>query len=371
MFFFPRPISPLPLMCNYTERPTDGRSGVRLKELSEAASDQDRWDAFVLAHPEGTFFHRAGWRSVIGKVFGHGLRYVYTERDGDITGVLPLVHLRSRIFGSALVSTPFCVQGGPLATDPDSLDRLRTYAVAEMERLGVRSLEFRLNEASGTPGWVARTDQYAVFRRSISENDEQNLKSVPRKQRAVIRKSLESALVTTSEPDIKRFHRIYSESLRNLGTPAFPHSYFQALVDEFGEACEITTVAFEDQPVSTVLSFFFRDEVLPYYGGAVPLARSCGAYDRLYWEVMRRAAARGCRVFDFGRSKVGTGSYAFKKNWGFMPQPLTYEYRLLPGASLPDLNPLNPKYKHYIAAWKRLPLPIANLVGPYLVRSLG
>jgi hypothetical protein len=95
------------------------------------------------------------------------------------------------------------------------------------------------------------------------------------------------------------------------------------------------------------------------------------ANDFMYWEVMRRAAARGCRLFDFGRSKAGTGAFAFKKNWGFDPAPLHYRYRLAPGASIPDHNPLNPKYRLFIAAWKRLPVPVANLLGPHIVRGVG
>jgi len=120
-----------------------------------------------------------------------------------------------------------------------------------------------------------------------------------------------------------------------------------------------------------VLSFFFRNEVLPYYGGGTPRARHLGANDFMYWELMTRAADRGARLFDFGRSKIGTGSFAFKKNWGFEPEPLHYQYWLQPGREIPDHNPLNPKYRTMIAAWKRLPLPIANIIGPAIVRGIG
>ena len=119
------------------------------------------------------------------------------------------------------------------------------------------------------------------------------------------------------------------------------------------------------------MSFYFRDEVLPYYGGGTTAARQLAGNDFMYWEVMRRGADRGCRLFDFGRSKIGTGAHAFKHNWGFVPDKLNYRFRLAPGASIPDNNPNNPKYKLFIAAWKRLPLPVANLLGPHLVRGLG
>lgn len=127
----------------------------------------------------------------------------------------------------------------------------------------------------------------------------------------------------------------------------------------------------QGRPVSSVMSFFFRDEVLPYYGGGTAEARDVAANDFMYWEVMRRAALRGCGIFDFGRSKFGTGSFDFKKYWGFVPEPLHYEYRLVRSEALPDLNPLNPKFRMFIAAWKRLPLPLANMLGPLLARNLG
>ena len=166
-------------------------------------------------------------------------------------------------------------------------------------------------------------------------------------------------------------HRAYAESVRNLGTPVFSRRYFDILLDAFGDAADIVTVLDGGQPIASVMNFYFRDEVLPYYGGGTAQARQRAGNDFMYWEVMRRAAERGFRLFDFGRSKVGTGAHAFKHNWGFTPAPLHYRYKLAPGAAIPDHNPLNPKYRLFIAAWKRLPLPVANLLGPPIVRGLG
>jgi len=159
--------------------------------------------------------------------------------------------------------------------------------------------------------------------------------------------------------------------VRNLGTPVFARRYFRALKAEFGEACECLVLRKDGVAVSGVLSFYFRDQVLPYYGGGSHAARALRANELMYFDLMRRASAKGCRVFDFGRSKLGTGAYAFKKNWGFPPAPLAYEYKLRRGDKLPDVNPLNPKYRLMIAAWKRLPLPLANALGPWIARSLG
>jgi FemAB-related protein (PEP-CTERM system-associated) len=159
--------------------------------------------------------------------------------------------------------------------------------------------------------------------------------------------------------------------VRNLGTPVFPKAYFRNLKAEFGEDCDVVTILSGGKAVASVMNFYFRDEVLPYYGGGTDEARPVAANDFMYWEVMRRAAERGCRLFDFGRSKVDTGSYAFKKHWGFEPEPLHYEYYLRGKAAIPDVNPLNPKYRLFIQAWQRLPLPVSKLVGPLVVRNLG
>lgn len=333
-------------------------------------SDAALWDAFVFSVPGGTFFHRAGWREIFADVLGLDCRFLLAERGGKIVGVLPLVHQKSLLFGKALIAAPFCVEGGPLASDPAAREALDKAAIALMEETRVPSLEFRSRKAS-RPGWTVKADLYATFAGPITADDAQNLLAIPRKQRAVVRKTLESALRSEVDAAPDRLFRVYSESVRNLGTPVFPKRYFAALKRIFGEDCDIVVILDEGAPVSAVMNFYFKDTVMPYYGGGTTAARKNGANDFLYWEVIRRAAARGYRRFDFGRSKAGTGAFAFKKNWGFAPEWLEYEYRLKPGAGLPEKNPNNPKYRLFIEAWKRLPLPVANRLGPFLIASLG
>jgi FemAB-related protein (PEP-CTERM system-associated) len=333
-------------------------------------SKEAAWDEYVARLPEGTFFHRAGWRYVIERAFGHSTHYVFAEQDGAITGVLPLVHIRSLWFGSRLVSVPFCVYGGPLASESKSAQALATHSIDLMNRLGADLVEFRMREPS-LVNWAARSNLYATFRKPISSDAEENLKAIPRKQRAMVRKAIENGLRSRSDQNTERFYRIYAESVRNLGTPVFSRGYLRLLVERFRDCSEILTVLDDGEPIAAVLSFFFRDEILPYYGGGVQRARQRAANDFMYWEVMKGAAGRDVRLFDFGRSKLGTGSFAFKKNWGFVPQPLHYQFWLRPGRPIPDHNPLNPKYRVLIGAWKRLPLPFANLIGPRIVRGIG
>jgi FemAB-related protein (PEP-CTERM system-associated) len=345
-----------------------GDGSVSVHELTDG--DARRWDTFVEACPTATFFHRIGWKRVVERAFGHRTHYLIAERGGEIRGVLPLVHIKSRLFGNALVSNAFCVYGGPAALDEEAADALDARAAALMDELGADHLEYRLL-ARRHADWPCKENFYATFRRTIDPDPEKNLKAIPRKQRAVVRQSLGRGLILESDTPVERFYPIYANSVRGLGTPVFGRRYFEILKETFGTDCGIVSVQHGGRAVVGCLSFYFRDEVLPYYAGGLPKARGVGAYDYMYWQIMLDAAARGFRVFDFGRSKLGTGAFAFKKNWGFAPTPLFHEYRLKPGRGIPEVNPLNPKYRLFIAAWKRLPLPVANAIGPLIARDLG
>jgi FemAB-related protein (PEP-CTERM system-associated) len=196
--------------------------------------------------------------------------------------------------------------------------------------------------------------------------------AIPRKQRAMVRKGIKNGLRSELDGDVARFFELFADNVHRHGTPALPKRYFEALAEEFGSDCEILSVTDSaGRALSSVMSFRFRDEILPYYAGDDERARELAANDFKYWEVMRRACESGVHVFDYGRSKRDTGSYAFKKNWGFEPTPLHYEYRLYRGDTIPQNNPANPKYRAFIALWRKLPIGLANRLGPYVVRNLG
>ncbi len=329
-----------------------------------------RWDAFVDGCSEATFCHRAGWRRVIEDSFGHSCHFLFAERDDVVCGVLPLVHLNTRFFGHALVSTGFCVYGGPVATDHEARAALDDTALQLARSLAVDRLEYRhLHQPETTR--PCQSDLYVTFRKGIDPDPDRNLAAIPRKQRAMVRKGLKAGLVAEQDPDPNRFFTIYAESVRNHGTPVFAKRFFASLMCVFGDSCRVSTVIAGGRAVASVMTFYFRDEVMPYYGGGLDTARDVAAFDFMYWDVMRRASEDGYKMFDYGRSKRGTGSFSFKKHWGFEAQPLFYEFELFRGTTIPEINPLNPKYRLYIAAWKRLPVRVATLVGPHLARQLG
>lgn len=346
-------------------------AALQIKRLTaQDAALARRWDEFVLACPQATFFHRAGWMRMVEQVFKHQGYFLYAERDGQIEGVLPLAQVKSMLFGHSLVALPFAVYGGVAARSDEAAAALEQEAQAIAQRLGAEHLEFR-NIAPRHADWP-KQDLYVTFRKEILPEEEANMLAIPRKARASVRKGIKNNLVSHIDPTVDRFFALYADNTHRHGTPAMPKRYFAALLDEFGADAEVLTVTdAQGKPVSSVLSFYFRDEVLPYYAGDDEAARDLAGNDFKYWELMRRACARGLKVFDYGRSKQGTGSYAFKKNWGFEPTPLHYEYCLYKRDAVPQNNPSNAKYQLLIKTWRRLPLGFVNWLGPFIVRNLG
>jgi FemAB-related protein (PEP-CTERM system-associated) len=341
-----------------------------LKLMSGAESA--RWDEYVRRTPAATFFHLSGWQRVIEEVFGHRTWFYYAEQEGEIVGVLPLGEIRSRLFGHSLVALPFCVYGGVVADTPAARMLLDDAAHDLATGLGVGHLEYR-SIVPAHPGNLAYAtrDLYYTFRKAIGPDNEANLLAIPRKQRAMVRKGEKLGLASEIDDSVRRMFKAFSASVHRLGTPVLPERYFALLKRVFRDQCEVRVIVHGRELVAAVLSFYFRDEVIPYYGGGRDIARQLAGNDFMYWSLMRDAAGRGCTMFDFGRSKVGTGAFDFKKYWGFEPQPLGYEYRLVRGERMPDNQPLNPKYRAFIRMWQRLPLGLANAVGPLISRQLG
>lgn len=329
-----------------------------------------RWDQYIFSSSSSSFFHRAGWQDVISSIFKHQTIFLYAECAGLIVGVLPLVYVNSRLFGKSLTSMSFGVYGGVVATTSDAANALEKEAVRWAEELDVNYLEFR-NVEKRKDEWPTQ-DLYVTFRKEIFLDEEKNMLEIPRKQRAMVRKGIKNELSGEIDSDVSRFFSLYADNVKRHGTPAMPKKYFQALKREFGADCEILTIVDKKSaPLSSVLSFYFKNEVLPYYAGDDESARHLAANDFKYWELMRRASSRGIQIFDYGRSKKDTGSYAFKKNWGFTPTQLHYQYQLYKIPNIPQNNPSNKKYKIMISLWKKLPMPVANFIGPYIVKDLG
>lgn len=333
------------------------------------ARDAAALDAWVRAHPDATPFHLSGWSLGVAEGCGQRAHCLIARDDDVIRGMLPLTEVHSPLFGRALVSNGFAVNGGILANDAKTARALANEAWALAGRLSCSTLELRGGPAPGE-GWRRDNSTYLGFTRDLAVDDAAELLAIPRKQRAEVRRSLENDL-TVDIGDRDAHYRVYAESVHNLGTPVFPRALFENILDRFGDAADILTIRHHGDAVASVLSLFFRGTVYPYWGGGTAAARGLRANDRMYYALLCHARTRGCTRFDFGRSKAGTGPAAFKKNWGFEGAPLTYAVRIATGAEPRAINPLDPKNLAKVTLWKRLPLSVANRLGPLIARGLG
>jgi FemAB-related protein (PEP-CTERM system-associated) len=327
------------------------------------------WDAFVRSTPGGSPFHLLAWKRAVETAFRHRAHYLMAVRGGGLEGVLPLFEVRGLLGGRGLVSVPYGVYGGVCATSAAAREAL---VGASRQLAGrVKADYVELRHRSGQEADLPTKSLYVTFSRPIESSEEANLNAIPRKQRRMTRQGLKHGL----RPEfglqhLDRFYDIYAHSVHSLGSPVFPRRLFHAIGQEFGKDCELLTIWKDSVPVSGVLTLLFEDQVLPYYGGARQEALAFAVNDFMYWELLCHAAKAGYRTFDFGRSREGTGAYNFKRHWGFEPVALPYQYVLLDGSQMPNLSPSNPRMHFAVEAWKRMPLPLTKVVGPFLTRYL-
>lgn len=341
-------------------------------ELAQEA-DYPAWDQFVANHPNGTFCHLAGWKTVIESGAGQTCPYLVAKAGREIVGVLPLSVKKHPLFGKALISNMFCVYGGALAKSDDVVTQLYDSAWAFAQKNGLPILEVRTPTAhhKEEPTWISMSGS-ATFSKDLAANEEDQLLAIPRKQRAVVRKSLKNELKTRWTDNVDDFYELYARSVWALGTPVFPKKLFERLVAVFGKQVAVQLTEDRDgRPVASLMSFYFKDTVMPYYAGGSAFVRKYAAHDFMYFQLMLEARRRGYSQFDFGRSKVDSGPYRFKKNWGFEPQPLEYVMRLAEGVKPPNLSQQSGPYATLSNIWKKMPFGLSKLLGPPLARHLG
>ncbi|WP_288416069.1 FemAB family XrtA/PEP-CTERM system-associated protein [uncultured Novosphingobium sp.] len=351
------------------------RTTVRLADLRDP-DERGAIESYVAGHPQGTPFHLPAWIAAVERGTGNRALVLLAERGaGAITGLLPLNEIHSPIFGRLLASTGFAVDGGLLLSDGEDGTALLAAAEKLAQSHSCPTIELRGGPVSDVrQGWALRTQSHCGFVRPLATDDDAQLTAIPRKQRAEVRKSLANdfaVTVGTGPEDRAAHYAVYAESVRNLGTPVFPRALFEAVLDGFGDAVDILTVRYEGRPIASVLSLYWRGAVMPYWGGGTWDARRLRANDRMYYELMLHARRRGCDRFDFGRSKTNSGAYHFKRNWGFEPEPLSYAVWTAPGSDTRDADPTSAKHRAQIALWQKLPLPVANRLGPWIARGLG
>ena len=339
--------------------------------LIQDAYDEALWDQYVLNHPRASGYHLLAWRGVIQKVFGHSTPYLMAkDEEGKVCGVLPLVFTKSPMFGCFLTSMAFFNYGGVLVDDVAVGDALLEAAVATAKKVGAAHIELRQEEPLAT-AWPVRSKKVSM-RLALPPDYETLLKSFPSKLRSQVRRAQKEGMdVRVGGTELLGdYYRVFARCMRDLGTPVYERGFFEAILETFPKEVRLCVVSLNGAPLASGILYGFRSTL------EIPWAASDKRFSRLspnmllYGAVLEYACREGFKVFDFGRSSVDSGTYRFKAQWGAQPYQLHWYYWLSEGRTIPELNPDNPKYKAAIAAWKCLPVPVANLVGPHLVKYL-
>lgn len=347
-----------------------GALAVPVSDLTvSSAGEADRvaWDAFVAAQPDATGYHEWAWGGVFKRSFGHQPEYLVARRDGAIVGVLPLVEMRSVLFGRLMSSLPFVNYGGVVAGSPADAAAL-VQAAIELARLrGTRHLELR-HTAKQLAGVPCRQHKVAM-RLALQPGMWERL---DRKVRNQIRKAMKSGLTADrgGAERLDEFYPVFARNMRDLGTPVYARRFFAEILQAFPDRAHVLIVRLRGEPVAAGVTFRTRDMLEVPWAASVREHNALCPNHLLYWTAIQSAQADGCRVLDFGRSTPYEGTFHFKRQWGAEPVPLHWEYPWIERGGIPDQGPTNPKFRAAIALWKRCPLWLTNRVGPHIVRAI-
>ncbi|MFX0195919.1 MAG: FemAB family XrtA/PEP-CTERM system-associated protein [Candidatus Hodarchaeota archaeon] len=344
-------------------------------------TDQKDWDAYVLNHSDSTHCHLYGWKEIIEKTYGHKGNYLIAEQDSKILGIMPLIHLKSFLFGNHLVSMPFLNYGGILSDSREIEGALMHVALDLCASLKVSCLQLRhLNPINGLHSenentFIRNTHKVRMLLK-LPQSPEALLKSFKSKLRSQIQRPQKEgmAAIIGGMELLEQFYRVFSINMRDLGSPVHSRKLFQHLLSQFDQEVRIGIVRYRDQVVSGGLIFCFRDTV------EIPWASSLRQYNRLspnmllYWSLLKYACEQRFRYFDFGRSTPGKGTYKFKEQWGAKPHPLIWYIAHFTGYSKDQntyLDGESPTMTRAVALWQKLPLFVANRIGPIIRSSIS
>jgi FemAB-related protein (PEP-CTERM system-associated) len=339
-------------------------------KITTLASGDKLWDDFVLQQPSARCPHLSGWKNVIETSFGHQCIYLMASENGTVYGVLPLVHLRSRLFGSFLVSVPFLNYGGIVSESPAARQSLFEFARKLGAERGAAYIELR-HEAPQLENVPTKQHKVAMLL-DLPDESEKLWNSFKPKLRSQIRKPMKEGLVVRvgREEELANFYEVFSVNMRDLGTPVYSRDFFAQIFKNFPSSTWICSILMNGDPIAAGFLCGFRDTL------EIPWASSLRRYNHLaanmllYWSVLEFAVKQGYKRFDFGRSTPGEGTYKFKEQWGAKPVPLHWQYWLTNGNQVPNLSPTNAKYQFAISVWQKLPLFVTRLVGPAIVRNI-
>ncbi len=350
----------------YTE-PSTPASQISVKQLSEDKNND--WNRYLDSNPAASIYHRSEWKTLIKDVFGHHGYYFYAHNNGKITGVLPLIRLKSGLFGDFMVSMPYFNYGGAIADSPSIEQALMQSANRLAEKLGITHIEYRDDvEREGLP---VRSEKVNMIL-TLADNSDTLWDTFPSKLRSQIRRAQrEDVRLKTGNKDcLDDFYTVFSRNMRDLGTPVYGKAFFMEILQCFTAQSKIVIVYLKGKPVAAAFLLGHKHTLEIPWASTINDVNHLSINMLLYWEVLKFAINNQYRYFDFGRSSKDSGTFRFKRQWGARPKQLYWHYWLPNNAKLPELNPNNPKYMLAISLWKKLPVSITRFIGPSIVKNL-
>ena len=330
----------------------------------------DEWNAYVAGNYAASVYHRAEWPALIEKTYGHE-GYYFTARDKDhrIVGVLPLIRLRSRLFGDLLVSMPYFMMGGAVADHPAIEHKLMQAANDHAATLGAEHIEYR--DDIPRESLSSRIEKVnMILTLPSSENELWN--SFSSKLRSQIRRPQREnpQILIGGNEYLDEFYTVYAQNMRDLGSPVHSKLFIKNILDCFRDESRIIVIRLKNRPVSAGLLISNGDTLEIPLASTTRDANHLSMNMLLYWKILQYAVESNYKLFNFGRSSTDAGTYKFKQQWGAKPRQLFWNYWLNDSDQLPSLNPSNPKYALMISTWKRLPVFISKWLGPKIVKNL-
>lgn len=343
-------------------------------QIREACdTDAEKWDHFVGEHPRSAHYHQYAWRHLIERLFGHKTFYylAYDIASNEIIGVLPLIQQKSSLFGNFLTSLPFFNFSGAIAANQDLELALMKKVESLAENLNCKHVEFRDLVAFDSYKEHCRKDKVLMLRHLPKTQKELDSQLGTKLRAQIKRSSSESVTVKVGGVElVSDFYQVFSHNMRDLGTPVYSQSFFKTILETFPNSAYVVVIYVDDQPGSVAFLVQHNERMEIPWASTIAKFNKISLNMQLYWQVLSFSIEKESKVFDFGRSTLNSGTYKFKKQWGASSHQLYWHYWLEGDSALPAINPDNPKYKLLINTWKKLPLFVANTVGPWLVKSI-
>ena len=328
------------------------------------------WDGYVLQHDCATHCHRWAWKTVIEKAFRIPTYYLIASESGSVCGVLPLAWQKSLLFGSFITALPFLNAGGPLADSVEIEQALVQRAIEIAQETGAARLQLRYRGQYRLDLPVSSHKVAAV--REVSRDTEAMWKALNSNNRRKVNKATKTGMTATAEGGaaLDIFYEIFAENMRNLGTPVYAKIFFGEVLRAFPQHTEIIVVRLDGKPIAAAFVISFRDGMEATWMCSHWRYLSLQPNMLLYWTILRIASERGFNWLDFGRSTRDSGTHKFKQLWDTSDVPLPWASWTKDGEAPTELSPANPKFQLATRLWMKLPLPIANRIGPLIVRNL-